>query len=158
MNEPLSTSSSYHSYIWPFSWTKSMDDPKYYPGLDPLVDSYDDENKLFAFGRNRDEIHMNAGSKIMFRDVISSDRDMLDLYATQSSLRGLTSDSFEYASDTLYHSYLDASPGSYFWDFAGVNFQWVYPSLHHGCGRRGQAAGGAGDGGRGEVRGDGRLS
>ena len=75
---------------------------------------------------------MKAGSKVMFRDAISSDLDMRDLHATRTALCGQKSDQFEYASDTLYHSYLDGSPGSYFWDFAGADFQWVYPTYDTG--------------------------
>ena len=115
----------YHSYEWPFAWNYAMD-AIYYPGMTGLGLTYGGENKPYAFGVDRDEVYMEAGSEVLFRDVVSYDRDMPDSHYV-GTLCGPPAQRSLYADSPLYREYLTSSGGKYEWKLSGLSFLWVYP-------------------------------
>ena len=119
--------SGYHDYSWPPSWRLAMSDTTY-PGLEPtsLHSRYNQENRPYAFGHDRDEIFMREGAEVLFRDVAAHSGDMPSS-VNLSSLCGASSEIWrEYSDSSLYRIYLESNPGRYEWRFAGMSVDWVY--------------------------------
>ena len=120
--------SDYHDYVWPFGWSRGIDNAVYYPRLDPGETglSYAAENKPYASGSHRDEIHMLAGSSVLFRDALGANLNRW-MGAGPSTLCHIGDEKYLYADSPLFQSYLDSEPGRYEWEFGGIDFSWVYP-------------------------------
>lgn len=118
--------SGYHSYSWPAAWRQAMSDLTY-PGIEPtnLHSEYNEEMRAYAFGHDRDEIFMEAGSDVLFRDIAVHNADMPNSFNI-SSVCGDSAVRRQYSDSSLYQTYIESSPGTYGWRFAGMSVDWVY--------------------------------
>ena len=127
--------SDYHSYSFPPAWNKPLD-ATYYPGISGVSLMYSNENKPYAFGHERDEIFMKAGTEVLLRDLVAHQIDMPDPSNISSLCYG-KDEWHQYADIPLYHDYLESSPGRYEWALEGLQFGWVHPAydthyVHYG--------------------------